>query len=94
MTFRLSFRAYNGMTFPLGDGLSELEGRDDAAKYLTDALEDHCEVSVLDKGKRWEIQTQSNVQGICITDKDGILELEAEPEPEYDEDEDWWDDAA
>lgn len=94
MTHTLNFRAYNGMTFPLGDGLSELEGRDDAAKYLREARADECEVATLDAGRRWEIQTQSNVQGLAVTDKDGILELEAEPEPEYDEDEDWWDDAA
>lgn len=94
MTFSLTFRAYNGMSFVISEGLDKEEARDEAAKYLLDAIEDHCEVSILDRGRRWEIQTASNINGIAITDDDGILRIEAVAEPEDEEEEGWWDDAA
>lgn len=101
---KLRFIAYSGITFPLGDGLSIEEARADAAKELTTARKSGCEVSVLDKGQRWEVQTQANIEGLYVSDDDGYLVIESEPsddEPplvidarEYDDGEGWWDDAA
>jgi hypothetical protein len=78
----LRFVTFSGMTIPLTESDEVSELRSSAARYLQDARERGSELTTLERGSEWEIITESNRDGIGISDADGVLRLSL-PEPEF-----------
>lgn len=74
---RLTFHTYSGMAFPITDGheCDIDDAREAAADYIWEARKRGHDVAVLQPGREWEIQTESNREGLAVTDSDGILAM-------------------
>jgi hypothetical protein len=70
--WQLKFSTYSGMTMVVEEGERD-EVRKAAAQYLRKRRNGYYEISTLDSGKEWEIQSHLNRDGVAITDSDGLL---------------------
>ena len=70
--FRLRMRAYCGMTYTIAQG-DQAHVRSVASRRLRRARRDTC-VSVLEVGKKWELETPEDAW--MVSDEDGILEIQ------------------
>jgi hypothetical protein len=73
ITYKLRFHTYSGMQIPLTTGEMD-EVRAYAANYLWTRRRGY-EVTILQRGIEWEVQTRANIEGFIVTDEDGILKI-------------------
>lgn len=70
----LKFHTHSGMSVPITEGDNE-DCREAAADYLLTARAKGHDVCTVEKGKKYEVISQSNSQGMFVTDDDGLLVL-------------------
>lgn len=91
MQYDVKFFAYCGLAVPLESSTDRKDARSRAARYIRAARDREAVVSIIERGERWEVQTLANIEGLCISDEDGVLVITGIAENEDETPDDWYD---